>query len=116
MKEVMRGAGSAFAVTEDGYLLTNRHVVEKTVAGTLEEVGGTEGIGVNFLEETFSSRTANPKHRLHQQAGREVLKALLPDPTTEIRGHMRSSKELLEASGYRNQPEEFQQSQSVPNF
>ncbi|MCP4508207.1 MAG: ATP-binding protein, partial [Fuerstiella sp.] len=42
------------------------------VPATLEEVGGTEGVGVNFLEETFSSREANPEHRLHQQAAREV--------------------------------------------
>ena len=31
------------------------------VPATLEEVGGTEGIGVNFLEETFSGRKANPE-------------------------------------------------------
>lgn len=55
------------------------------VSTTLEEVGGTEGIGVNFLEETFSSRTANPKHRLHQQAAREVLKALLPEAGSDSR-------------------------------
>ena len=70
------------------------------IPATLEEVGGTEGIGVNFLEETFSSRTANPKHRLHQQAAREVLKALLPEVGSDIKGHMRSHSELLEASGY----------------
>ena len=33
---------------------------------TLEEVGGTEGIGLNFLEESFSSRSANPQHRMHE--------------------------------------------------
>src|SRR5262249_18726827 len=35
---------------------------------TLREVGGTEGVGLTFLEETFSSPQANPKHRLHQKA------------------------------------------------
>ena len=35
---------------------------------TLDEIGGTRGIGVNFLEETFSSRQANPEHRLHQKS------------------------------------------------
>src|SRR6202022_2322095 len=35
---------------------------------TLKEVGGMEGVGITFLEETFSSPTAHPKHRLHQQA------------------------------------------------
>ncbi|HKI20300.1 MAG TPA: hypothetical protein VKA15_20590, partial [Isosphaeraceae bacterium] len=77
------------------------------VPTTLEEVGGTEGIGVNFLEETFSSRKANPEHRLHQQAAREVLKALLPEVGTDIKGHMRSHAELLVASGYQDRPGEF---------
>src|SRR5262249_34430439 len=35
---------------------------------TLKEVGGAEGIGVTFLEETFSAATAPPEHRLHQKA------------------------------------------------
>ena len=77
------------------------------VPATLEEVGGTEGIGVNFLEETFSSRKANPEHRLHQQAARQVLKALLPEVGTDIKGHMRSHAELLAASGYQDRPGEF---------
>ncbi len=76
---------------------------------TLEDVGGTEGIGVNFLEETFSSRNANPEHRLHQQAAREVLKCLLPDVGTDIKGHMRSHAELLEASGDNNRPKDFEE-------
>jgi len=74
---------------------------------TMEGVGGTEGIGVNFLDETFSSRTANPKHRLHQQAARKVLKALLPEVGSDIKGHMRSHEELLAASGCRQRPGEF---------
>lgn len=74
---------------------------------TLKEVGGTQGIGVNFLEETFSARTANPKHRQHQAAAREVLKCLLPEVGSDIKGHMRSHAELLEASGYSKRPKEF---------
>jgi hypothetical protein len=77
------------------------------VPATLDDVGGTSGIGVNFLDETFSSRTANPKHRLHQQAAREVLKSLLPEVGSDIKGHMRSHSELLQASGYQNRPREF---------
>ena len=42
---------------------------------TLREVGGTEGVGVTFLEETFASPQANPKHRLHRKAAQAVLKA-----------------------------------------
>jgi formylglycine-generating enzyme required for sulfatase activity len=74
---------------------------------TLQEVGGTEGIGVTFLEETFSAGTAPPEHRYHQKAGRAVLKALLPETGTDIKGHMRSHEELLEASGYASRPRDF---------
>src|SRR5262249_49566271 len=74
---------------------------------TLREVGGTEGLGVTFLEDTFSSPTANPQHRLHQRAARAVLKALLPESGTDIKGHMRSYAELLEASGYADRPKDF---------
>ncbi len=73
----------------------------------LTEVGGTEGIGVTFLEETFSATTAPPKHRYHQKAARAVLKALLPESGTDIKGHMRSHQELLEASGYADRPKDF---------
>ena len=74
---------------------------------TLKEVGGTEGVGVTFLEETFSSKTAPPEHRYHQKAARGVLKALLPESGTDIKGHMQSHAELLEASGYANRPKDF---------
>jgi serine/threonine protein kinase/formylglycine-generating enzyme required for sulfatase activity len=75
---------------------------------TLTEVGGTEGVGVTFLEETFSAATAPPEHRYHQKAARAVLKALLPESSTDIKGHMRSHAELLEASGYGNRPTDFE--------
>jgi serine/threonine protein kinase/formylglycine-generating enzyme required for sulfatase activity len=76
---------------------------------TLREVGGTAGVGVAFLEETFSSAMASPSHRLHQEAARTVLQALLPEQGTEIKGHMRSWQELLEASGYARRPREFEE-------
>jgi eukaryotic-like serine/threonine-protein kinase len=74
---------------------------------TLKEVGGTEGVGVTFLEETFSAATAPPEHRYHQKAAQAVLKALLPAAGTDIRGHMRSQQELREASGYTHCPRDF---------
>jgi serine/threonine protein kinase/formylglycine-generating enzyme required for sulfatase activity len=77
------------------------------VPATLKQVGGTEGLGVTFLEETIGSRASNPEHRLHQRAARAVLRALLPEQGTDIRGHMRSQQELLEASGYARRPREF---------
>ena len=74
---------------------------------TLKQIGGTEGVGVTFLEETFSARSAPPSHRIHQGAAQAVLKALLPESGTNIKGHMRSHGELLEASGYDSRPNEF---------
>ena len=74
---------------------------------TLKAVGGTEGVGVTFLEETFSAATAPPEHRYHQKAARGVLKALLPESGTDIKGHMRAYGELLEASGYASRPKDF---------
>jgi eukaryotic-like serine/threonine-protein kinase len=74
---------------------------------TLRAGGGTEGVGFTFLEETFSNATAPPPRRLHRQAAQAVLKALLPPPGTDIKGHMRSRDELLLASGYAGQAERF---------
>jgi len=75
---------------------------------TLREVGGTEGVGVTFLEETFGAATAPPEHRLHQNAAQAVLKALLPQSGTEIKGEMRSESELRAASGYASRPRDFE--------
>jgi serine/threonine protein kinase/formylglycine-generating enzyme required for sulfatase activity len=74
---------------------------------TLKEVGGTEGVGATFLEETFSSATAPQEHRYHQKAARGVLEALLPESGADIKGHMRSYDALLDASGYRSRPRDF---------
>ena len=74
---------------------------------TLKEVGGTEGVGLTFLEETFSASTAPPEHRFHQKAAQSVLKALIPETGTDIKGQMKSRQELQEASGYANRPRDF---------
>jgi len=74
---------------------------------TWREVGGTEGVGLTFLRETFSGRTAPPEHRLHQKAAQAVLKALLPEIGADIRGQMRSELELKAVSGYALRPREF---------
>jgi serine/threonine protein kinase/formylglycine-generating enzyme required for sulfatase activity len=74
---------------------------------SLKAVGGTEGVGVTFLEETFSAVTAPPEHRYHQKAARADLRILLPETGSDIKGHMRSYAELLEASGYGSRPKDF---------
>jgi serine/threonine protein kinase/formylglycine-generating enzyme required for sulfatase activity len=74
---------------------------------TLRGVGGMEGVGVTFLEETFSSSRASPEHRLHQTAARAVLKSLLPETNADIKGRLRSIDELREVSGYAERPSDF---------
>jgi eukaryotic-like serine/threonine-protein kinase len=54
---------------------------------------------LTFLEDTFASPQANPRHRLHQEAAQAVLKALLPRSRTNIKGQMRPESELRAASG-----------------
>ncbi|MFV1966793.1 MAG: SUMF1/EgtB/PvdO family nonheme iron enzyme, partial [Pirellulaceae bacterium] len=76
---------------------------------TLRAVGGTAGIGVTFLEETFSSRAANPQHRVHEKAARAVLEALIPESGSNIKGRIRSYPELLDISGYGRNPRAFKE-------
>jgi formylglycine-generating enzyme required for sulfatase activity/cellulose biosynthesis protein BcsQ len=73
------------------------------VPGTLKEGGGAQGVGVAFLEETFASAAL----RGHRRAGQGVLKALLPESGSDIRGNMRSYHDLAQASGYANRPAEL---------
>jgi formylglycine-generating enzyme required for sulfatase activity len=82
---------------------------------TWKEVGGAEGIGFTFLEETFATRSAPPQHRLHQKAAQAVLKILLPESGSDIKGNMQSHAELLEASGYASCPRDFDELVSILN-
>jgi formylglycine-generating enzyme required for sulfatase activity len=75
---------------------------------SLRGMGGAAGVGATFLEETFSAPGAPPEHRYHQNAARAILKALLPDAGTDIKGHMRSQAELLAVSGYAGRPRDFE--------
>ena len=66
---------------------------------SLKEVGGAEGVGVRFLDETFTSLNSPLQNRPHREAATAILRALLPEPGTDIKGHMCSRSDLLEASG-----------------
>ena len=74
---------------------------------SLRDVEGARGVGEAFMEETLSSRYASPEHRYHERAARSVLKVLLPEVGTHIRGHLRSHDELANASGYAAGSQEF---------
>jgi formylglycine-generating enzyme required for sulfatase activity len=74
---------------------------------SLIAVGGTEGVGVRFLEDSFTARTAVPGHRSVEKPARAVLFALLPEGGTDIKGHMRSGAELAAAAGLSDDPHRF---------
>ena len=74
---------------------------------TLKDMEGLKGIGRTFLEDSLAGPASNPEHRLHQAAARRVLHALLPDGAADIKGHMKSYAELLEASEYARRPGDF---------
>jgi serine/threonine protein kinase len=75
---------------------------------TLRKFGGMEGMGITFLEDAFAAVTAPPQQRMHQRAAQAVLKALLPESGTDIKGHLRSHQELQAALGYAARPKEFE--------
>ena len=76
-------------------------------AESLAQIGVRTGVGLAFLEETFSGPTAPPSHRMHQKAARNVLKALLPESGSNIRGRACREEELRQASGYQAHPNHF---------
>ena len=74
---------------------------------SLKRAGGVEGLGQAFLDETFSTHSASPKHRFHKQAACAVLKALLPEAGAVIKGRLQTRAELRTASGYESRPRDF---------
>jgi formylglycine-generating enzyme required for sulfatase activity len=76
-------------------------------SGELKTFGGTKGVTIAFLEETFGESSAPLKNRSHQHAARNVLQALLAASGADMRGLIRTHNDLLEASGYRGQPRDF---------
>ena len=72
---------------------------------TLREVGGTRGRRRDVPRGDLQLGTAPiPSTACHQKAAQAVLKALLPETGTDIKGQMRSVEELREASGYADRP------------
>jgi len=74
---------------------------------TLAKVGGADGVGVAFLEESFAARDASPVHKRHAEAAQSVLKSLLPPLGAEIKGHNRTDEELMAAADYTRRPQDF---------
>lgn len=61
---------------------------------TLSTVGGAEGVGVRFLDETFYSRDTSPRYREVAEPARRVLAELLPEQGSELKGYRRTRMQL----------------------
>jgi formylglycine-generating enzyme required for sulfatase activity len=101
-------------LSQDGLVICVRlslfaHMMSKRpwTVESLKKVGGTEGVGLKFLEETFTARWAVPEHRALAKPARALLQALLPEEDTTIKGRMRAHDELAQASGLADKPEQF---------
>ena len=94
------------SVTENGKVISIHLVVLAQMLkgrewnlATLSQFGGTGGVDIKFLEQTFSDPSASPLHRSLEVPSRRVLAALLPEMGTNIKGQMREAKELRDVSG-----------------
>ena len=81
---------------------------------TLRELGGIEGIGETFLEESFSARSAPMAHRVHQRAAQAVLQALLPDPRSDIRDRWKPVRAAARSLGLRRSAHRFRRADVHP--
>ena len=77
------------------------------IPATLEEIGGTGGVALTFLERSLEARSAVPEHRSLEKPARAVLEALLPPRGSGIKGERRLESDLLAASGLIGEPARF---------
>ncbi|MCA9213053.1 MAG: SUMF1/EgtB/PvdO family nonheme iron enzyme [Planctomycetales bacterium] len=75
---------------------------------TLRDLGGVEGIGVQFLEESLGDHSTRPEVKQHRTAIRSVLQRLLPDDFSELKGELRTGHELQIAGNYGERPDDFE--------
>ncbi|TWT92372.1 protein kinase domain-containing protein [Stieleria varia] len=80
---------------------------------SLRQVGGAQGVGLKFLEETFDGDSAPLAHRYHAKAARRTLHELLPSAGESIRGHSRTIAELNQASGYKPDSKDFSELMTI---
>ena len=74
---------------------------------TLDEVGGMDGVGAKFLDDSFTSGRSNPVHRYHAAAAKAVLESLLPETSADLKGRRRTITDLQHVSGYGARPGDF---------
>ena len=103
-------------LAEDGRISPIRLVLFTEMArnsawdgSTLRRFGGMHGMGVAFLEHTFSSRSHLVTHRKHEDAVRAILGELGLGQGAQIRERVCSKSHLLQISGYDTRLAEFEE-------
>ncbi len=81
----------------------------KWLPATLQELGGVEGIGVLFLEEIFRGADADPMHVRRAYEARQILAALLPEPSRIFEGRSESRTQLLKLSRLESKTDIFEE-------
>jgi serine/threonine protein kinase/formylglycine-generating enzyme required for sulfatase activity len=61
---------------------------------------GGLGLGVRFLEDTFDSDVAQRRHSIHAEGAARLLRRLLPESASRIKGVLHSEQVLMGACGY----------------
>ncbi len=79
------------------------------VLATLRQLGGTVGIGAQFLNESFSAMYAPAHQKVHAESARRILQALLPTLGTEIKTGRKTRDELRELAKYGSNSLQFEQ-------
>jgi len=74
---------------------------------SIKEIGGIEGVGLSFLNDSFNSKYSKPENRRHSEAAQSFLSQLLPPRGFEIKGVFKPASELQVACGYEDKPEDF---------
>jgi hypothetical protein len=77
------------------------------IPSTLRILGGTVGIGAQFLNDSFSATYAPANQKAHDEAARRILKTLVPGLGIEIKASRRTRAELLALSGYKDDRARF---------
>ena len=74
---------------------------------SLQNVGGTQGLAVAFLEESLDAERVSPARQREAPGALNLLRALLPPAGSPIRGPVRALAELRRESGYDADPAGF---------
>jgi serine/threonine protein kinase len=77
------------------------------IPSTLRILGGTVGIGAQFLNDSFSASYAPANQKAHDDAARRILRTLVPGLGIEIKASRRTRAELLTVSGYEDDRARF---------